>query len=144
MSKGLYILLLTLVGIAALVDYQKKQIPNLMVLLLLVTGLINLILVKKGWIYALLGLFGIGALLFVVYYFSKGAIGMGDIKLLATIGLILGFWDTLLLIFIASFISGLASLMLMVLGRVNKKSKIPFAPFIFLSMLILLGDKLLQ
>lgn len=145
MTVGLYVFLLVLVGAAAAIDCKSHHIPNWIAACLMAAGTIKAIVMKGDGLYELtMGLFGIGGLLLAVHYLSKGAIGMGDVKLLSAIGLLLGFWDTILIMLIASTLSGLASLLLIALRKVNRKSKIPFAPFIFISILISLGEKQLM
>ena len=62
---------------------------------------------------------------------SKGKwLGLGDVKLAALMGLILG-WPNILLALFLSFLSGaIVGLGLIALGRKSIKSQIPFGPFL--------------
>lgn len=61
----------------------------------------------------------------LAFYFSQGGLGMGDVKLMVVLGLVLGYFQSLLILAIASMV-GVASFLCF------KKSKLPFVPFIFL------------
>jgi len=79
-------------------------------------------------------IFGFFALQFFI---SKGKwIGGGDLRLGALMGLILG-WETGILALILSYIIGsIISIILLVQGKVTKKSAIPFGPFLVMGTLI--------
>lgn len=125
--------LILLMGAAAISDIRSFIIPNIIVLSILLLGFINLIVTEgKGIGYGLSGLIGIGLLFFAIHYLTKGAIGIGDVKLLAAIGLFLGFWNTIGVLLLASLLSGLGCIFLIVLGRLKRDSRVPFAPFIFI------------
>lgn len=67
---------------------------------------------------------------------SSKAIGFGDIKLLALMGLFLktdGVWDVMLCSMVASF---LFSLYLLIFKKANRQTEIPFAPLLLAGMLI--------
>ncbi len=77
----------------------------------------------------------IGLIIFLfTYIFSLGKIGEGDIKIIPSLGLILGFPGILLLIFIASIMS----IGFFMLNKKRKVQVLPFAPFLFISLLIIL------
>ncbi len=98
--------LLVMIFIAAMVDLRERRIPNWLNLLILLSGLINAIVwaspVSIG--YALAGVFVGFALLFV--QFALGAVGGGDVKMLAAVGAWVGPLATLE-VFIAAAIVGL-------------------------------------
>jgi prepilin signal peptidase PulO-like enzyme (type II secretory pathway) len=60
----------------------------------------------------------------------RGGVAMGDIYLIAPLGLILGWPAIFGAIFIAALLSALASLALLITRRVGLKSYIPFGPFL--------------
>lgn len=72
-----------------------------------------------------------GSLIFIgIHFLTKGKLGMGDVKFAALMGVFLGFpgW------FVAAGLASLPGLMFaltgLISGRLNKSSKIPFAPFL--------------
>lgn len=81
------------------------------------------------WHYLLGGLIG-GGLLFLLSAASKGGMGGGDIKLFTLIGLVLGWQNTILALFISSLIGSIVGFSLMIIGKVKRKQFIPYGPFI--------------
>lgn len=84
----------------------------------------------------LIGFFLGGGIFYLIAVFSRGGMGGGDIKLLAMIGLVLGWKLTLLTILLSSFIGLVISGILMLIGKVKPKSAIPFGPYIALAALL--------
>lgn len=76
------------------------------------------------------GLLLLVALLGSVLYRTEDAMGMGDVKLMAPIGLFLGWKLCLTGLFISVLLAGVSSMMLILLGKKDRKDTIPFGPFI--------------
>ncbi len=70
------------------------------------------------------------ALLGLLVYKTEDAMGMGDVKLMAPIGLFLGWKLCLTALFISVILAGITSVVLMLLRIKKKKDTIPFGPFI--------------
>ena len=120
-------------------DLEHRLIPNrilypggaLTALLLLVGGLLDGTPGRLGS--AALGaglcLLGMGAL----WVLGRGALGMGDVKLSAVLGLVCGYWgvEVALRAMLSGFlIGGVAALVLMVARRAHRRTQLPFAPFL--------------
>ena len=90
----------------------------------------------RNWWTPLLGaLVGFGVLLLVAFlgfviYKTDEAMGGGDIKLFAPIGIFLGWKMTVVAFLLSVFIAAFISIILMLLGIKDRKSTIPFGPFI--------------
>lgn len=127
------------------IDLDHQIIPDELVISGLIGGTVlfvyNLfrpfpIFGDHNWWNPLLGLvsgsgFLLGvALLGLVIYKSDEVMGMGDVKIFAPIGLFLGWRMTLLALFIAVCTGGVFSLLLIILGKADRKNMIPFGPFI--------------
>jgi len=84
--------------------------------------------------------FAVGGLFFwLIVFVTRGrAMGMGDVKLAAALGLLMGLPDILLVIFFAFLFGGVAGVFTILLGKKTMKSMIPFGPFIVLGALITL------
>ncbi len=95
----------------------------------------------------LLGLFSFSSLLFIISMASgEKYMGMGDAKLMAVLGLILG-WPAIILVFILSFLAGaFIGLILMLFKKKSFASAVPFGPFIAGSALAvaLYGEEILR
>lgn len=74
----------------------------------------------------------IGAVLLLFGYFSKEAIGFADGILILVCGAAFGLYETAMLCFFATVYAGSCSVVLLIAGRVGKKSRIPFVPFVLL------------
>jgi len=72
--------------------------------------------------------------------------GMGDVKLVFLIGLILGWPNTLVALFLAFLLGTVAGLLLIIINKKTLKSEIPFGPFLVTGTLIGLffGDRIID
>ena len=135
--------LLFILMVAAVTDFKNHIIPNLLIL----TGLaartvfyvIELIILKSGIFpvlksdfIALLIVAGVALMGIIV----KNGIAMGDVKLLAVMGLFLGlngFFSSLFFSLILAFVVGIV---LLVTKKKKRKDSIAFAPALFFGTLI--------
>jgi len=92
------------------------------------------------------GFLFIVALIGMLIYGGEGAMGMGDVKIYAAIGLFLGWKLTIESLFITMFIGGIVSVILLVTKIKGRKDAIPFGPFIVIGALIVLlfGTEILR
>ena len=87
------------------------------------------------WSYIIGAVIG-GGLLLLVAILSRGGMGGGDIKLFFLIGLVLGWQNTLLAIFLSTAIGSIIGGFLMLFRVVKRKQMIAFGPFIFIGSII--------
>ena len=135
----------------AFIDFDLKIIPNGFVLAGLLIGAVlfvyNLFYPvsmygDRNWYNPLIGMLGgFGFLLLVsvvgsIVSGSEDAMGMGDVKLLAAVGLLLGWRLTIVAMFLSVMLAAGTSLVLMLFKRLNGKSTVPFGPFIALGSFI--------
>lgn len=127
---GLVFLILTYALIViAFIDLEHKIIPNRLTVPLLLIGL-----VFKTWEgelpAAITGcIIGGGILLLVAILYPKG-MGMGDVKLLAMLGVFLGWVKVILLLFLASFLATGIISVLILLKKAKRRDPIPFGTFL--------------
>ena len=139
-----YILLLTLTYIAAVSDIKTKKIPNTLVLTMIGVWVltmtpqlfINTDVAIRTLSDAILGFLTGGGLFLLIYIFSRRGLGGGDVKLMAAIGLYLGFAGVISAMVFGSLLSGLVALILLLLKKVGRKDTIPLAPFLFVGTFI--------
>ena len=83
------VLFFSLLGIAAYTDIKKREIPGILCVAMVLISLLD---------FKAVSVFGILAALpfFIAAMVSPTGIGGGDIKLTAAVGLVLGFWQTML------------------------------------------------
>jgi len=77
-------------------------------------------------------------------YYKKEVMGLGDVKLMGMIGAVGGWKISLLTIFLGSCFGACIGLLLIIFGRTEMKSKIPFGPYLALGAVfsLLLGDQI--
>ncbi|KAB3532803.1 prepilin peptidase [Alkaliphilus serpentinus] len=118
-------------------DYRSKIIPDLLIIVGMIIGFILIPFINNIYLldHLATGVIG-GGLIAIFSVISKGAIGLGDAKLTALIGLYMGMMGALVVILTATFICGIFGLILLTFKIKNRKSTIPFAPFVLLSFII--------
>ncbi len=92
---------------------------------------------------ALIGASIVGLIILI----TKGrGMGMGDLKLMAALGVLFGWPDTLFLFIFGTFIGAIVSLALILFQKKNMKSQVPFGPFLIAGTLTLFffGENLLR
>ncbi|MFD1674985.1 prepilin peptidase [Alicyclobacillus fodiniaquatilis] len=70
----------------------------------------------------------------LVYFLSRGRMGLGDAKLYASIGAVLGPWLTIESFVFSSIFGAVIGLFLRCTGQFHKKQLIPFVPFIVMGV----------
>jgi len=136
---------ITVLVLLSAIDYDTKTIPNKILLPAIAITIISLPLyflnietlptiAGMNVIDSLIGLLAGGGFLFLVailgpVIFKKNAMGMGDVKLAAFMGLFLGGY-VLLALFIGFFIGSVVGILLIALGKRTMKDMIPFGPFL--------------
>lgn len=134
LKSVMYCLTVSLLIVISMIDLKHKIIPDCLILTGLVIGSI-FIITDNMVLNRLLGS-AIGLVLFLAIAVISNAMGGGDIKLMAVLGLIFGI-KGILFITLVSFTSGaVISLILLALKIKSRKDEIPFGPFISLSALI--------
>lgn len=132
------LLLVSMAVIVTLSDLTYMRIPNPILLFFLPLFLLYVVFFSSApwWDHALGGLLGGGIILL---FASKGGMGMGDVKLFALCGLVLGFSELILAFLIACLLGTIVGGILMLSGRVSRKQPIPFGPWIMAGTLISFG-----
>jgi len=127
-----YSILTLLLIVVSFIDYHHKIIPNRLILIGLITGLISNTLYnfKGNILNGTIGLLIGGGLFLIIALVTRGAMGGGDIKLMAVLGLWLGWKEILLVSFLSFIVGAVISLVLLGLKIKGRKDYIPFGPFI--------------
>lgn len=98
--------------------------------LFLLTGLFKIGMDSVGFVDSLLGLIIISVPFLLLRCISKYSIGMGDIKLLAVVGVCVGSSRILIISVLALVAAVIVSSIKMVRKRLDKREAFSFAPFI--------------
>lgn len=147
LAVGLILLVITVV------DFKQMIIPDSAVIaLFILTLLYRLSLTGMGVMQtvdlrnALLSMVGAGLFFFLLWLGTKGrGMGFGDVKLAFPLGLLLGWPQVLIWLFLAFTIGAVVGVGLMVFRKVKIKQAVPFGPFMVVATVLSLlwGDQLL-
>lgn len=136
----------------AVIDLRELLLPNRVLLpgTLVTVALLTLAAAVDGswpdlW-RALLAGAACFALLLVMALISPASLGMGDVKLAALLGLVLGWlgWPAVLMgLFLGFVIQAVAGLLLLAVQRAGRRTELPFGPALLVGTLVaalLAGD----
>jgi leader peptidase (prepilin peptidase)/N-methyltransferase len=123
-------------------DLDQRLLPDVVTLPLV--GYV--LLVDLAGANPFLGSFGLaGAVAAAVVYpsllyllsvpFGRGALGLGDVKLLVSVGLLLGLGRGLVAVFAAAIAAGVVIAALLAARRISLRSYVPFGPFLIFGTL---------
>ena len=114
-------------------DRKYMKIPNRLIWAIVLLGIFSIPffpeinLLQRG-----IGVLVISVPLFLCTFILPGSFGGGDIKLMAAVGLFLG-WERTLFSFVAAVLAaGVCCLLMLALKKLTRKSQIPFGPFLSL------------
>ena len=143
----IYLFLLSYLIIISLIDYNEIIIPNVLSYSGIIVGLIlSLIFNHISFSQSILGLFIPSLSLLIIALIFKGGMGIGDVKLVGMIGTFIGAKYTLLAIFLGALIGLIYGIIKLCKDEMNRKTPIPFAPFINLGAIIMIfyGNELIN
>jgi leader peptidase (prepilin peptidase)/N-methyltransferase len=146
-ATAAYLVLLALLIVLTATDIEQRRLPHLVLdpLVVLAAAFVPF----NPAVEPLMALIGAGAavaFLGVLAVVVRGGLALGDLYLVAPIGLMLGWPAIFSALFIAAFLSAAASLVLLAARRVGMRSYIPFGPFLVAgaAIVLLIDDRLLQ
>ena len=123
--------------VLSIVDLAEKRLPNTVIAPTLVAVVVLLLVgafATGDWI-SLLWALGGGVVMFTVYFLlaliSPSAMGMGDVKLAALVGVVLGWFGLtawLIGLLAAFVVGGVIAIIALALRRVTLRGSIPFGP----------------
>lgn len=133
-----FAILFSVLVVITLIDLKHQIIPDSLNFIIFILGIFNLAInFNITSIYSsILGLFIGGGILLLIAIISNGAMGGGDIKLIASLGFLFGLKKILLIIFLSFILGAVISIILLVFKIKNRKDFIPFGPFIAVSTVI--------
>ncbi|HEX5038916.1 MAG TPA: A24 family peptidase [Candidatus Limnocylindria bacterium] len=146
-ATGVYLVILAFLVLLTATDLEQRRLPHLVLDPLIVVAVAFVpfnpaVMPLDALIGAGAAVAFLGALALVV----RGGLAVGDLYLVAPIGLVLGWPVIFSALFAAAFLAAGASLALLVSRRVGMRSYIPFGPFLVAGavLVLLLDDRALQ
>jgi leader peptidase (prepilin peptidase)/N-methyltransferase len=132
--------------VMAITDLESQRILNLVVFPAIGVAFVAAFFTPgRSLIQLLLGGVVGFVILFLLAVLVSGGMGMGDVKLAAFIGLMVGFPQIGLVLLLAFVIGGLIAGVLWAAGRLSRGDRVAFGPYLALGAVIglLYGDQLL-
>lgn len=131
-----YALLIEVLMTISLIDTQYKIIPDPLNKVIALLGLINLIVTRDY--YNILAFLLAGSFFLGIALISKGGMGGGDIKMIASLGLIMGILPIIYIIKYSFIFAAVAGVVMILLKKKTFSSAIAMGPYISLGTLVLL------
>lgn len=130
--------------VLSLVDLKTFEIPPSCNIVIAVTGVIRTLSNLENWYVYVIGMATVSGIFLIVYLMTGGkGIGGGDIKLMASAGLLLGWQKIILALFIGSVAGSLIHVTLM--GLKGKERILAFGPYLAMGIFaaMLYGEKII-
>lgn len=127
--------MLILLAVASVIDWRKREIPMSLLFIMSAVVTIFAIYCKDVTIWQRLAGGALGIMLFVVSTVTKEAIGYGDSWLILLLGLHLGIFRVLQLLFAASLLAVLFAVFYLWMRKWDRKATLPFVPFLTIAYL---------
>lgn len=134
------IILFLVLGVCALWDGMKKEIPLAVVWIgILAAVILHLagIMGEETWLSLGFSLFP-GIFFWMVSFMTREKVGYGDGWVLLMIGLFIGFIKCFLVLLIGLVAESIILLVLLAFRKVHKDGEIPFVPFLLLGLGVVL------
>lgn len=140
-------LLLSAMLVITFIDLDFQIIPDSITLPGILIGLASSSLIFPdpfetyaitGFVNGFIGFIVGGGLFFLIALLSRGGMGGGDIKMMAMVGSFLGWKGVLMTTLIASVTGSIIGLCLILFKGKNRKTAIPFGPFLALGCIVTL------
>lgn len=132
-TAALIFISICLLLVLAVVDLRTMLLPDKYMVILLVASLMfaYLNIPTYPFTYSLAAA-GMGAgFLGLIWLVTRGqGIGLGDVKLMVPVGLLLGLSGTITTLFVAFMLGGIVGTYLLLMKRATAKTAVPFGPFL--------------
>ncbi len=130
--------LLGILGLCSYRDIREKHLRTGVLLSAAVLGLWMHLWFERIGLWDMAGGMAVGISLYLVAYLSGEKIGKGDALLVMVCGIFLGFWETIVLLWIAFLFAGLFGFVFMKVQHVGRNHELPFVPFLLLGYVVCL------
>lgn len=129
----------------SVIDLAVFEIPPQFNWFILAVGAAATAFDYQNWLGHLIGMFLVSGLFYLIAFATKGkGMGGGDIKLMATVGLLLGWQKILLVMALGSILGAVIHSIVMMLSK--KEHMLAFGPYLSAAAVIVMccGDTILQ
>lgn len=133
-SNILIVLVCSLIYVAY-IDIYTQKIPNAYIVILFCLWGISLFWHNNLFL-DVAGAIVVSVIMLLTYFLTRGGIGAGDIKLMTIIGLYVGFFHVVAVLFWICSVLIILSIGLLVLKKVTLKTVLPMGPFIAIGTIL--------
>ncbi|MBR5357343.1 MAG: prepilin peptidase [Lachnospiraceae bacterium] len=119
----------------AVKDIKYKKINGYICLVMIMVSFLIRVKIKQDANFTILLDLIPGLLMYVLSKLSPRSIGEGDALVLIFIGSVVGYMKEMEFLIISVFLAGLIALILFVLKKVDRDTKLPFVPFLSVGVL---------
>lgn len=143
-----YVVLSCFLIIIGMIDYDTTDVYTKTTMSAIIMGIIFVVIgrylgygIKASLLGAVLG----GSIIALIIFLTRG-MGWGDAEICLLCGLYLGFYNTILLLFLSFVLGGAIGGLLIITKVKSRKDYIPFGPFIAISAMIVMmfGNKIIN
>ena len=153
----IYMILIAMMIVALVIDFKMQLIPDTVQVIIALLGIIVTIVDYTNWLNHIIGMIIGGGIFVLIAIFSKivfrkEGMGMGDIKLMAGLGLIFGikglptsFMDffaqaevILTITVIAFFIAAIVAIVLIITKKTEASQYMAFGPYIVIATILVI------
>ena len=128
LQVGLFCGLFSLLMVASVIDWREFIIPNGINLAIFLLGVMRLVTDLHNWQFYLIGMVAVSLIFLLLHILTGGnGLGMGDVKLVAAAGLLLG-WPRMILAVLVGSLSG--ALIHSVRMKHGAGRKLAFGPYL--------------
>ena len=128
LTVGLYCVLFSMLLVLSVIDWRSFTIPNGINLEISLLGVVRLITDLDHWVSYVVGLVSVSLVFLLMHLATHGnGLGMGDVKVVAGAGLLLG-WSSMLLAVVIGSLSG--AIIHSVRMRRGADRKLAFGPYL--------------
>ena len=128
LTVGLYCGLFSLLLVLSVIEWREFIIPNGIKLAILILGVIRLVTDLDNWLLYLIGMLSVSLVFLLLHVLTGGnGLGMGDVKLVAAAGLLLGWSKMLLAVLVGSLVGAVIHSLRMKRGA---DRKLAFGPYL--------------
>ncbi|WP_080146572.1 prepilin peptidase [Marinilactibacillus piezotolerans] len=141
------LVVVSMIMIITVSDIAYQKIPNKLLLIFLpILFILKCFIPGTDWLSSLIGAGLAFLLLAVIIFGTKGGMGMGDLKYFMLFGFLFGWPLFFLLFFLSTIYGALINGLLLAGGKVTRKTKVPFGPYIGAAALTVLffGPSILE
>ena len=128
LTVALYCVLFSLLMVLTVIDWRTFTIPNGINLAIFLLGIVRLCTDLQNWLTYLVGMVAVALVFLLLHVGTGGAgLGMGDVKLVAAAGLLLGWPRMILAVLVGSVVGSVIHIVRMKRGAGRK---LAFGPYL--------------